>query len=112
MEHLVSQELFETFLGIAPSEKSVPGFIIIWFSARWCGPCRKINESVLLEEVSEVKWYKCDIDENSYTPGFCNVRSIPAFFAIADKKIAGSIQSSDTLQIIEWAKQLLNTYSK
>jgi len=112
MEHLVNQELFETFLGLQPSEKPVPGFVVIWFSARWCGPCRRVNETMLLEELPEVKWYKCDVDENSYTPGFCNVKSIPSFVAVADKKVIGSLQTSDTLQIIEWVKQLLNKYSK
>lgn len=112
MEHLVDQELFETFLGIQPSEKPVPGIVVIWFSARWCGPCRRVNENILLEQVPEVKWYKCDIDENTYTPGFCNIRSIPAFVAVIDKKIAGTIQSSDTLQIMEWVQGLVNKQSK
>lgn len=112
MEYLVNQELFETFLGIQPSDKPVPGIIIIWFSATWCGPCRRVNEAMLLEQVPEVKWYKCDIDQNSYTPGFCNIRSIPAFVAIIDKKVAGSIQTSDTFQIIQWVQGLVNNTNK
>lgn len=112
MEHLVSQDLFETFLGIQPSEKPVPGFIVIWFSARWCGPCRRVNEAFLLENITEAKWYKCDVDENSYTTGFCNVKGIPAFIAIANKKIVGTLQSSDTLKITEWVQDLLKQISK
>ncbi len=111
MEHLFDQSVFETFLGIQPSDKPVPGFIIIWFSATWCGPCRRVNESLLLESVPEAKWYKCDVDENSYTTGFCNVRGIPAFIAVHDKKILSSLQSSDTVKIIEWAQELLKKIS-
>jgi thioredoxin-like negative regulator of GroEL len=112
MEHLENQEMFEMLLGKIPSEKPVPGFAVIWFSAKWCGPCRRVNESILLEMVPEAKWYKCDIDENDYTPGYCGIRSIPNFVAISNQKIVGQLQTSDTLQIIDWVKRLLNSESK
>jgi thioredoxin-like negative regulator of GroEL len=112
MDPLVDQELFETFLGLQPSEAPIPGLIVIWFSAKWCGPCRRINEAVLLESNPEPKWYKCDIDQNNYTAGFCNIRSIPSFIAIADKKIVASLQSNDTQAITNWVQGLVKTYSK
>ncbi len=112
MEHLVSQELFESFLGNNPTDAPIPGFIVVWFSAKWCGPCRRINENMLLEMNTQPKWYKCDIDENSYTAGYCNIRSIPTFLAIINKKVVGTYQSSDTFAITKWVQDLANTVTK
>lgn len=112
MEHLETQEMFEVLLGKIPSDKPVPGFAVVWFSATWCGPCRRVNESMLIDMLPQVKWYKCDVDENNYTPGFCGVRSIPSFVAVSNQKVVGQLQTSDTLQIIRWIETLLNSESK
>jgi thioredoxin-like negative regulator of GroEL len=56
-----------------------------------------------LEEVlPEVNWLKCDVDQNNYTAGYCGVRSIPTFLIVADKKIVGTLSSSDTQKVIDW----------
>lgn len=116
---LHTQEQFETDIFMPATPSSVPYPICIQFSASWCGPCKKINSDFLVEEFSasagstppnhsemrhaHVTFYKCDIDENKYTPGYCGVRSIPNFVLITGpKKLVGPFQSSDTAKIATW----------
>jgi thioredoxin 1 len=106
MEPLESQEHFEALIGLQEWDKPLPGFVVIWFSASWCGPCKRVNPDALLSSFKDVTWLKCDIDKNNYTAGYCDIRGIPAFLAIQDKKVIGKIQTSDTAKIIEWVTSL------
>lgn len=82
---------------------SVPYPICIQFTASWCGPCKKIDSDFLVEEFPNVTFYKCDIDENKYTPGYCGVRAIPNFVIIkGPKNLIGPFQASDTAKVATW----------
>lgn len=52
----------------------------------------------------KIKWYICDIDENDYTPGYCGVKSIPAFLAIVNGQPQPLFVSSDTMKVAQWMK--------
>jgi len=116
MDYLDEQEEFERLIGRMPEEESdmsvkkmpTSGCIVIYFGATWCGPCKKVAPRVekLIAENSQIRWLKCDVDRNSYTPGFCNVKAIPAFLAIQDRKIIGQIQLSDGDKLAEWVGQV------
>jgi hypothetical protein len=54
---------------------------------------------------SAIKWYECDLDENDYTPGYCGVKTIPAFLAIVNGVPKPLYQSSDTTRVVEWIKK-------
>jgi hypothetical protein len=58
-----------------------------------------------MTENSDFTWFKCDIDKNDYTAGFCEIRQIPTFLMIKDKKIIGRISNSDTTIVSKWAKE-------
>jgi hypothetical protein len=47
-------------------------------------------------------WFKCDVDENPYTPGYCGVKTIPAFQAILDGKAQPLFGSSVTQDVAKW----------
>lgn len=106
MNYLETQEQFELLLGKGDSNVSVPNTTVIWFSAEWCGPCKKIRIEELTSSF-KVNWLKCDIDRNDYTAGYCNIRSIPTFMIIHNKKIVGTKSSSNTDEINEWLKDIL-----
>lgn len=106
MEQLESQEYFEALVGLKEWEKPLPGFVVIWFTASWCGPCKRVKTDVLLSAFKDVTWLKCDIDKNDYTPGYCGIRAIPAFLVVKDKKVVGTLQSSDTDKIVAWVQGL------
>ncbi len=52
----------------------------------------------------QIKWYECDVDENDYTPGYCGVKSIPAFLAIVNGQAQPLYVQSDTMKVAQWIK--------
>ena len=52
----------------------------------------------------KIKWYECDVDDNSYTADFCGVKSIPAFLAIVNGQPQPLFVSSDAMKVAQWMK--------
>lgn len=105
---LHDQELFERLIGRVEEEKDalpLPVKSIVYFTANWCGACKKLNLDRIMTENSDFTWFKCDIDKNDYTAGFCEIRQIPTFLMIKNKKIIGRISNSDTTIVSKWAKE-------
>lgn len=111
MNPLPDQEYFEALLGKAVDDriKLAPEKFVVWFSASWCGPCKRVNGDALLQGFPDVVFFKCDVDENNYTPGYCGVRSIPAFMAVQNGKPVGTLQNSSTQAIAEWIQSTFQT---
>ena len=108
MKYLETQEQFEQLIGKLPSDIPLPDLTVIWFSAEWCGPCKKIQINRLISEFqANTNWLKCDIDKNDYTAGYCGIRSIPTFMVIYDTKIIGTKSSSDTNEILQWLNSIV-----
>ena len=107
---LQTQEQFEALLN---PEESLSGPVLINFSATWCGPCRSLDWDFLLEEFPDLTVYKCDVDENSYTTGFCGVRSIPAFVFLfpspkgQKSRVVGPETVSGTAKVATWISATL-----
>jgi thioredoxin 1 len=87
---------------------------LIYFTADWCGACKRVDWEFLLEEFPELKIYRCDVDANKYTPGFCGVRSIPSFVMLlpGSKQATPVFQSSDTAKIATWIMTSLRSVKK
>ena len=101
----MSQVQLEEMLGLQQPEDPttvIPSFAVIYFTASWCGACRALDLDRLQRLVPEPAWFKCDVDQNQYSPGFCNVRSIPTFVVIKDKKVVGTLQSNNTDKVAAW----------
>ena len=118
MKYLMTQEEFEALIGRGEraedkdkeKESSVDltkRWTVVYFTATWCGPCRSVRTAELEEGLPTVQWLKCDVDQNTYTPGYCEVRSIPTFLVIKDKKIVGKFTSTDTETILGNVSTLL-----
>ncbi len=103
MMSLPSQEFFESLIKKNPPKPHAP-IVIILFSASWCKPCQRLDKDFLVGLSDKIKWYKCDIDENDYTFGYCGGRSIPAFLAIVNGNAQPLFVSSDTMKVAEWMK--------
>lgn len=104
---LTSQEMFEELYSL-----DLKSPILVYFTADWCGACKRIDWEFIEDEFKNLPIYRCDIDENKYTPGFCGVRSIPNFMMVyPQKQLAGPFQSSDTAKIASWIHTNLIKYT-
>lgn len=95
---LQSQEQFETLY----KKDKLASSILVYFTAEWCGACKRLDWEFLKEEFPDLLVYKCDIDVNKYTAGFCGVKSIPSFLLMDPEKKLESLQSSDTAKVAAW----------
>ena len=112
IQSLKTQEEFEHLYSPNPSLAPPRYPILINFTASWCGPCKRVDWDFLLEEFGSSfgAIYKCDVDENKYTPGFCGVKSIPSWMILkGPKKAEGAIQISETSRVATWIFNTLRT---
>lgn len=80
----------------------VAPLVAIYFTAEWCGACRRLNLAQITGEFPAARWYICDVDENNYSAGFCGVRSIPSFMLIINGTPSPLFTNSDTNSVINW----------
>ncbi len=111
---LPTHEMFEQMYDPKDPALVLKEPVVIYFTANWCGACKRVDWEFLLEEFPNLKIYKCDVDENKYTPGFCSIRSIPNFVMLGPgvKKASSPFQSSDTAKIATWMAQGIRNSNK
>jgi thioredoxin-like negative regulator of GroEL len=102
---LETQDQFESLLNQANKN---PQKVVVYFTASWCGACTRLNHSEIQASNSNIVWYKCDIDQNKYTLGYCGLKQIPSFAIIKDSKFLGKFTSSDTATVIETLNDAFN----
>jgi thiol-disulfide isomerase/thioredoxin len=79
---------------------------LVWFSAKWCGPCQRLQKPALEAAAAEagIPFYYCEITQNDYTPGFCGIRAVPTFCIYEKRKALGKLTNSDTDTVCRWIK--------
>lgn len=102
MEPLIDQQQFESV--IWRPEKPISTLFVVYFTANWCGACKRLNLDQIRASVQnpKVKFYKCDVDENEYTGGFCGVKSLPTFVVFHKGKVMDQLSNSNTATVISW----------
>ena len=88
--------------------EEVPVVIDLW--APWCAPCRTLGpmiEKIVDETEGRVALAKVNVDENPAISQAFKVQSIPAVFAIKDRKIVDSfVGALPEQQIRTWVEKL------
>lgn len=105
MTPLLNQEAFEVLLGKVPTENPIPSLSVVYFTATWCKACKRLDLAEIQNVLPSATWFKCDIDVNDYTAGYCGIRSIPSFLVIREKKVMGQLNDSRTEKVVEWLKR-------
>jgi thiol-disulfide isomerase/thioredoxin len=114
MPELNDQDQFEAMWFLKPEESILEGMrktdraFLIYFTAAWCGPCKRLDLSELEKAAKEknLTLWKCDYAKNEYTPGYCGVRAFPTFQLFHPKKAGAVMQSNETEKVATWIRSL------
>ncbi|HUZ21176.1 MAG TPA: thioredoxin [Acidimicrobiales bacterium] len=98
---------------LARSEEH-PVVVDLW--AAWCGPCRTLGpiiEKVVDETQGAVELVKVNVDENPQISAAFQVQSIPAVFAISDRKVVDAfVGALPEAAVREWVERLVKAPSE
>jgi thioredoxin-like negative regulator of GroEL len=106
--HLDTQAQFEE-LWFNTTEEAKEKPWIVYFTAAWCAPCKKLDLPAIAEAAAtaNIPLYKCDYVVNEYTSGYCGVRAFPTFVCMKPKKIVSQIKSAETDAVKTWIASLV-----
>lgn len=100
----LSQEMLEKLLANKMPQQA--DYYVIYFTAKWCGPCNALPLDKMVQLDKKINWLLCDVDDNTYTPGYCQVRTLPSFLAIVRAKPLPLLSTSNSIDIYKWMHTL------
>jgi thioredoxin 1 len=79
---------------------------LIWYSARWCAPCRRINADAVQAAATDAKitFVHCDVDTVSMAVHLHSIDRIPTFILWKQGRELARLNSADTAEIARWIR--------
>jgi thioredoxin 1 len=79
---------------------------LVWYSANWCGPCRRINATTVEDAATKagITFAHCDVDKVSMAVHIHSISRIPTFVLFRDGREVQRLGSADTAEITAWIK--------
>jgi thioredoxin-like negative regulator of GroEL len=88
--------------------------LVLFFTASWCGPCKQMYPFVeqLSESLNMCKFYKIDVDEdkNEELLTQFEVKAMPTFYIIENKKVVDTFVGADKNRLKETLKTIVSKY--
>jgi thioredoxin 1 len=86
--------------------------IMIYFTATWCGPCKRIAPFIaeLLLKIPSCKFFKVDVDDEKLEElvSKFNINSMPTFCFIKDQELINTITGADKDKLLNYFQNDLN----
>lgn len=89
-------------------DETKEGLVVVDFFATWCGPCKILGPIMedVQKELSNVKIFKVDVDENEETAKNFGVMSIPTIVVLKDGvEIDRHVGLMNRDSLVEWINQ-------
>ena len=69
---------------------------LVWFSATWCGPCKRMDRNALITAAGPLPFYIYHIADGDSITAACRIRTVPTFIVFEGGKAIARLSSSDT----------------
>ena len=91
-------------------KKNVEKYILLYFTASWCGPCKKMKPIIegKFTKINNMLIYKIDIDDNDVLVKQYKIKSVPTFIMIKDNIETMRYNGSDSIKLLTNIKSIYN----
>lgn len=81
-------------------------YIIFYFTASWCGPCKRVYPDLLKIkkqlDPKNILLFKIDIDnDNDEICNKCDIKSVPSFLLFKDRTFIERVNGADSQKLVD-----------